>query len=282
MTTLITLRGERRAARGRVTVPLSLLFLGALLLLAALPGPLAPYSPNAADPLGTLQGPGVHHLFGTDQNGRDVLSRIVFGARPSLLSGLGAAALALAAGTALGTVAARGGRVADEAVTRFLDILMAIPGLMLALLVITITGTGTANVVLAVGVITVPVYARIVRAEILRIRGSGYVEAAVGLGRRPLAITLRHVVPNAVGPVVVLATIGVGTAIGAGATLSFLGLGPRPPAAEWGAMLADSRDYFSVAWWTAVFPGAAITLAVLSVMVVGRSLQQRLEGRLPR
>lgn len=268
-----------RGPRVRAGLWLGTAVLAALVLVACVPGLLAPHSPTEADPLTTLLPPGPHHLLGTDQNGRDVLSRMVHGARPSLLSGLGASGLALVGGTVLGLLAARGGRIADQAVTRGLDVFMAIPGLLLALLVIAVAGPGTLNVVLAVAVLTMPVYARIVRAQILQISRSGYVEGAVTLGLHPAAIVWRHVLPNALGPVLVLATLGVGSAIGAGSTLSFLGLGPRPPAPEWGAMLADSRGYYAVAWWTAVFPGIAITGSVLAITVVGRHLQRRVEGR---
>ncbi|MDL4771544.1 MULTISPECIES: ABC transporter permease [Thermomonosporaceae] len=268
-----------RRPRVRAGLWLGAAVLAALVLVALVPSLLAPHSPTEADPLRTLLPPGAHHPLGTDQNGRDVLSRMVHGARPSLLSGLGASGLALLGGTALGLLAARGGRVADQVVTRGLDVFMAIPGLLLALLVIAVAGPGTLNVVLAVAVLTMPVYARIVRAQILQISRSGYVEGAVTLGVRPAAIVWRHVLPNALGPVLVLATLGVGSAIGAGSTLSFLGLGPRPPAPEWGAMLADSRGYYAVAWWTAVFPGVAITGSVLAITVVGRHLQRRVEGR---
>jgi peptide/nickel transport system permease protein len=263
----------------RIGFWLGVLVLAVLVVAAIVPGALAPHSPDAADPLLTLARPSARFLFGTDQNGRDVFSRVVFGVRQSLLTGVGASALALLGGTVLGVLATQGGRLADEVVTRLLDVQMAIPGMTLALLVIAVTGTGTGSVVVAVAVITIPGYARIVRGQILQIRRSGYVEAAVALGQRPSTITIRHVVPNALGPVLVLATIGVGAAIGAGASLSFLGLGGQGGAPEWGAMLAGSRDYFAVAWWAAVFPGLAITITVLAVTVVGRHLQKRIEGR---
>lgn len=284
MTALVTASPAARGG-GRRVRPLTLVAavtLVLLVVLALVPGLFAPHSPTSADPGRTLLGPSGAHPLGTDQNGRDVLSRLVFGARPTLLGGLGASALALVAGTALGVAAARGGRFADQVVTRGLDVLMAVPGLLLALLVITVVGPGAGGVVVAVAITSLPVYARLVRAEVMRIGRSGYVTGAVVLGRSPGGIVLRHMLPNALGPVLAMATVGVGGAIGMGATLSFLGLGPQPPAPEWGAMLADSRDYFAVAWWTAVSPGVAITGTVLAVTVFGRHLRLRAEGRLPR
>jgi peptide/nickel transport system permease protein len=218
-------------------------------------------------------------LLGTDENGRDVLTRIVHGATASLLTGLGASALALIVGTALGVLAAQGGKWLDPIVMRVVDILLAIPGILLVLVVIAVLGKGTLNVVIGIALFSVPGYARVVRSEILVIRRSGFVDAAVSLGIPRWRIILTHIVPNAVRPVLILATIGVGSAIGAGASLSFLGLGPQPPAPEWGAMLAASQSYFSVAWWAALFPGIAITVSVLSITVVGQYIQRRMDGR---
>jgi peptide/nickel transport system permease protein len=262
-----------------VTVVAASVVLLALVVSAVWPGLFAPGSPLAADPLASLEPPSAAHWFGTDENGRDILTRIVHGATPSLLTGLGASALALVVGTVLGVAAAQGGRWVDSVVMRVVDILLAIPGILLVLVVIAVLGPGTGNVIIGIALFSVPGYARVVRAEILLIRRSGYVDAAVSLGISRPRIVLVHVIPNAIRPVLILATIGVGSAIGAGASLSFLGLGPQPPAPEWGAMLAASQGYFSVAWWAALFPGLAITAAVLSITVVGQYLQRRLDRR---
>ncbi|MFE3877367.1 ABC transporter permease [Kitasatospora sp. NPDC059146] len=254
-----------------------------LLLLAALaPGLFGGAGPDAANPADTLLPPGSAHWMGTDENGRDVYSRVVHGARPSLLIGLAASALALAAGTLVGVLAAQGGRAVDRIAGLLLDVLLSVPGVLLVLLVVAVLGTGTGNLVAGLALVTLPGYARLVRAEVLRVRGTGYVEAATVLGWSRLQVVLRHVVPNAVGPLLALATVGVGGMIVTGSALSFLGLGPQPPTAEWGAMLAGSGDYVQVAWWTAVFPGAAITLTVLAVSAVGQWLQDRAEGRVAR
>ncbi|HVW44896.1 MAG TPA: ABC transporter permease [Amycolatopsis sp.] len=261
---------------------LSFAFLIVVVLAALVPHLFTHVDPDAADPAATLLGPGGGHPLGTDQNGRDLFARIVHGAAPSLLIGLGASALGLAAGTVLGVLAAQSGRIGDELVSRLLDVLLSIPGLLLVILVVAVLGAGTGTSVVGLAVIVAPANARLVRGEILRIRGSAFVEAAHALGWPRWQVVLRHVVPNAVGPVLVLATISVGGTISAGASLSFLGLGPQPPTAEWGAMLAASRDYFAVAWWPAIFPGLALTATVLAITVTGGYLQQRLEGRAGR
>jgi peptide/nickel transport system permease protein len=235
--------------------------------------------PDGADIAATLTGPSSAHWLGTDQNGRDVYARIIHGTQLSLLIGVGASALALVVGSTLGVLAAQGGRLFNGAVNRLLEVFLAIPGLLLVLLLIAFLGPGTRNSIFALALITTPGYARLVRGEVVRLRGATFIEAAAGLGWRRSQVVLRHLVPNALGPVLVLATISVGAAIGTGSSLSFLGLGPQAPASEWGAMLSASRGYFQVAWWTAVLPGLAITLTVLSVTVLGRHLQQRADGR---
>jgi peptide/nickel transport system permease protein len=280
--------GRRRATgrvlgvvRSRPAVTISVIVLAAVVLAAVWPTLFTDVDPNAGHPEDTLLAPGAGHLFGTDQNGRDLFARVVHAARPSLLIGLSASALALAIGTLVGVLAAAGGRRTDWVFSRLLDVLLSVPGLLLVLLVIAVRGPGTTTTIVAVALISIPGYARLVRGETLRLRGSAFVESARSLGWSHSAVVLRHIVPNALGPVLVLATIGVGSTIGIVASLSFLGLGPQPPTAEWGSMLATSRDYFSVAWWPAVFPGLAITLTVLAVTVVGQHLQHRLEGRGP-
>ncbi|BAJ32322.1 MULTISPECIES: ABC transporter permease [Kitasatospora] len=252
----------------------------ALIVLAALaPGLFASASPTAIDPVNALQGPGSAHLLGTDQLGRDLWSRLVHGAGPALSIGFGSTVIAMAGGAVLGLAAALGGRWADQLLMRAADVLLALPATLLALLAIAVLGTGTGNLVLALGFALVPGYGRMVRSEALLVRRSGYVEAAVALGvPRPLLI-LRHVLPNSLAPLLTLATVGFGTALIAASALSFLGLGPRPPSPEWGAMLAEGRGFLETAWWLGVFPGAAVTVTVVAVTVVGRHLQQRFTRR---
>lgn len=267
--------------RLRPGVILSFVFLIVLVSAAIWPHLFASLDPNAADIQQTLAAPSGSHWFGTDQNGRDIYARVVTGTRLSLLIGVTSSALGLVAGSVLGVLAAQGRPLLNALVNRLLDIFLSIPSLLFVLLVIAILGPGTRNEIVGLAIITAPGYARVVRGEVIRIRGSAYLEAARALGWPHWQVTLRHLVPNALGPVLVLATIGVGATIGTGSALSFLGLGPQAPTAEWGAMLSSSRDYFAVSWWPAIFPGLAITLTVLAVTVAGHFLQLRLEGRTP-
>ena len=255
--------------------------LALLAVAVAAPGMLAGADPLAADPADALVPPGAEHWFGTDHLGRDLLSRVVHGARHSLSIGLAATALAVAAGVLLGLAAGLSPKWLDEALARGFDVLSTLPELLLALLVVAVTGPGTMNVIFAIAIAQVPNYARVVRAQTFVVRRSGYVEQAVTFGRPRLAITAGHVLPNVLGPIPVLATIGLGQAVIASSGLSFLGMGPQPPAAEWGAMLSEARNYLRVAWWEAFFPGLAITLTVVCLTVVGRRLQRRFEGRTP-
>jgi peptide/nickel transport system permease protein len=251
-----------------------------LIAVAALwPGLLTGASPNAVNPLIALQGPGASHLFGTDELGRDEFTRVVYGTRASLGVGLGATALALFLGSTAGVVAAAAGRAADELIMRLCDILLSFPGLLLALLVVAVLGPGTANAAIAIGLSVAPGFAKLVRGQAMVIRRSDYVSAAVTFGRRRSEIYLRHVAPNALAPVLVLATVTVGGAIVAGSSLSFLGLGPQPPTPDWGSMLADGQNYLAVSWAIAVFPGLAVTATVVSLTVVGGFLRRRFEGR---
>lgn len=263
----------------RLGLVLAAAVLAALVLAALAPHLFAGQDPLAVDSGQTLRPPSGEHLLGTDENGRDVLARIVHGTRTSLLLGFGAIAVALVCGGLLGIAAGLGNRLVENVIMRLSDIGLAFPELLLALVVITVAGGGTGNAMLAIGVANIPNYARLVRAQTLAIRRSSYVEAAYALGLSAPRVILRHVLPNAVKPVLILATIGVGTALVAGSALSFLGLGTPPPEPEWGSMLSTARNFISRAWWYGVFPGAAITLTVISVTVVGRALRLRSEGR---
>ncbi|MFE4690184.1 ABC transporter permease [Streptomyces sp. NPDC056749] len=275
-----------RGAGPLSSVPLTVLLSGALLvvilLVAVAPGLFTGVSPAAIDPLAALQGPSSAHWLGTDQLGRDLFTRILYGARPSLLLGFGSTVIAVAGGAVIGLAAALGGRATDQLLMRLADILLALPALLLALLVVTVLGSGTVNVMTAIGIAFVPGYARLVRAEAVVVRRSGYVESAVALGLPRRQIVLRHVLPNALAPVLTLATVGFGTALISASGLSFLGLGPAAPSPEWGALLSAGRDFLQTAWWIGVFPGAAVTTTVIAVNVVGRFAQQRFTRRTTR
>ncbi|PWB98405.1 ABC transporter permease [Homoserinimonas hongtaonis] len=274
----VTVRGNSRARPGaRVTLgeALSGGILALLLVAAIAPQLLAPGDPLAVHPLESFRPPSWGHLFGTDESGRDIFTRVVHGARPSLLIGLAATAIGVGLALILGTLGALSNRVVDFATTRIVEVLFALPGLLLALVFIAIAGPGILTTTIAVGLSTAPGYARIIRGRILAVRESEYIDAAVVLGRSPWFITSRHIIPNALAPVFVLATLGVGQAIVWASSLSYLGLGAVPPAAEWGAMLSAGRTYMSVAWWMTVFPGLAIVATAAAATTLGRSIQAR-------
>jgi peptide/nickel transport system permease protein len=271
----------RRARLPRPGLALAVLFLVLVAVAAVAPDLLAPQDPLAvgADPGFVPAFFSPAHPLGTDQDGRDVFSRLVHGTGPSLSIGLGATGLAVAAGTALGLLAGLGTRWTDGFVMRVLDIVLAIPELLLALVVVALLGTGTANALIAVAVASTPYYARLVRAQTHVVRRSGYVEAATALGVPRAAVIRRHVLPNSIKPMLVLATIRVGVTIAVGASLSFLGLGTKPPAPEWGSMLSTGVQYISIDWMLVAVPGVTITLTVLAITVLGRDLRRRAEGR---
>lgn len=263
------------AARGRRAVPVGLVLawavIATVLLWAVLPGVLAPFDAYTSVAAG-LQAPGGEHLFGTDANGRDLFSRVVHGASESLAGAVVAVAVGLTAGTALGIVAGTVGGSVEEVLMRVVDVLLAIPGLLLALTVVVLLGPGTVNAALAVGVGAVAGFARLVRAEVVQVRATEYVEAAYGSGGRVLSVLWRHVLRNSLRPVVALAAMQLGTAILALSTLGFLGYGVTPPDPEWGMIIAQGRDLLAAAWWVTTLPGLVIVAVVLSANRVSRSL----------
>ncbi|QXH33341.1 ABC transporter permease [Pseudomonas muyukensis] len=265
----------------RPGITLAWLILALILLAVALPNGLSPTDPLAADARLAYLPPNATFWLGTDENGRDVLSRLIHGTRPSLYIGLAATLVGLGLGTSLGLLAGLAPAWLDNLLMRAVDVLLAFPDLLLALVIITLFGQGTSNLILAVGIASVPRYARLVRAQALTIRHAGFVEAAVTLGRRRSAVLLAHVLPNAVQPVLILACIGLGGAITAAAALSFLGFGAPPPAPEWGAMMAVARNFMANAPWLMAWPALAITLTVISITVIGRDWLRRSEGRNP-
>lgn len=258
---------------------LSLLFLTVLMLAACFPGWLAPDDPLLADPVNAMQAPSWQHWLGTDQLGRDLLSRVIYGSRYSLLISVAAMMLAVLGGCLLGLLAGLARGVLDEAIGRTLDVISAFPDLLLALMLIAFTGPGTTNLIIALGVASVPRFARVVRAQTFLVARSGHVEQARTFGLPWRVLVWRHVLPHAIAQVPALATLGLGTAIIGTAGLSFLGMGPQPPTAEWGLMLAEGRNYLRNAWWTGVWPGVAITLTVVAVNTLGRHWQAHFEGK---
>lgn len=269
----------RRRVHPPVGVLLAIAVLAALLVIGLAPGAFTSYDPLQGDPLSALQAPSAAHPFGTDQLGRDVLSRVLHGAQYSLSLGLLATAIGLVGGIVLGVAAGYSRGLADRLISRFLDILLAFPEVLLALILITVLGPGMSSVIWAVGIGRIPGAARLVRSQVLQVRRSSYVSSAVGLGLPSLTVVARHVVPNSLGPVLVNSVLGVGVCIIFGASLSFLGLGAVPPTPEWGLMLSEARQYLSLAPWVSVWPGVFITLTVVSVTVTGRWWQQSVVSR---
>lgn len=258
----------RQLPRGLAAVVLLFFILAAIA-----PNLLAPTDPLAINPVEAFSGPGAGHLLGTDESGRDIYSRIVHGSRSSLLIGAAATAIGLGLALILGTIAGFGGRWLDFGIGRVLEVLFALPGLLLALVFIALAGPGVTTTVIAVGLTSAPGYARMIRAQIIALRSSPMVEAATVLGRSRSRILAVHILPNALAPIAVLATLGLGQAILWAAALSFLGLGAPPPAPEWGTMLSAGRTYLSLAWWMTFFPGLAIVLVAAASTVFARSLK---------
>lgn len=270
--------GLRRALRHRGAVAGAMVVL-AFTLMAILARFLVPYDPLAQDLPARLQPPGPSHWLGTDDLGRDVLSRLIAGASISLQVGLVSVALALAGGTAIGLVAAYFGNWVDEVLMRLIDVLMAFPTVLLAILVVAVLGPSLHNAMIAVAIVNVPAYARLVRGSGLAVMRQEFVESARAIGSGHLRIALRHVLPNCLTPLVVQATLGIASAILETAGLSFLGLGAQPPLPEWGAMLNGSRAFIRSAPWTVTFPGLAIVAVVLGFNLLGDGLRDLLDPR---
>jgi peptide/nickel transport system permease protein len=258
---------------------IGLLVLLAWVLIAIFASFFSPYDPIEIDFAGRV-GPSWEHPFGTDRLGRDVLSRVFFGARISLTLGVISVAIGLASGTLLGLVAGYyGGRV-ETLIMRFVDALLAFPGILLALIVIAVLGPGLVNVMIAVGISTIPEYARLARSKVLSVKELPYIEAVKGLGSAGGRIMFRHILPNISGPLIVLSTLQVGNAILVGSGLSFLGMGAQPPIPEWGLMTAEGRNFLNRAWWISTFPGLAILSAVMAMNLIGDGLREALDPRM--
>jgi peptide/nickel transport system permease protein len=263
---------------------LSLVALGTIVLigLAAVAAPLVmPYDPDAPDAERTLQPPGWRHWLGTDLYGRDQLTRIVYAGRVDLLVAVAATVMALSAGAVLGALAGYRGGWTDQFLMRGIDTVMAFPSFILAMGIAAALGNSTVNVVVAIAITHVPIYARLIRGEMLRVREMEYAEAARTVGNRHRRIVFYHLLPNCFPPVIVQATLAMGFAILTVAALSFIGLGIRPPTSEWGAMTAEGAGYIvSGEWWIFLFPGMAIMVTVLSFNLVGDTLRDLLDPRM--
>lgn len=253
----------------------------AVLVLCAVLAPiLAPYGPNEQNPRNRLQGPSAEHWFGTDELGRDILSRIIYGARISMSVGLIAICISLIGGVALGAIAGYYGGTADNIIMRCMDVLLSIPTILLNISIVAALGSGLQNVMIAIGVSSIPGYCRIVRASILSLRDQDFVEASRAAGASDFFLITRHILPNCMAPLIVQATLRIGAAILSCASMSFLGLGIVPPTAEWGSMLSTGRDFLRDAPHVCIFPGLAIMAAVFSMNLVGDGLRDALDPKL--
>ncbi|WP_083914736.1 ABC transporter permease [Ilumatobacter nonamiensis] len=270
-----------------------MVMLGILVLVAVFAPLIAPYDPNEVllgQGVTPRDAPCIHlfgcaedtpqHILGTDGNGRDEFSRILFGARVSLAAGVGAVLFAVVIGTAIGLVAGYYGRWADSVLMRLMDVLLAFPSLLLAIFIVTVFGPGLVNAIFAISIVSIPIYARVVRSTVVSLRESDFVKADIALGVSTPRIIWHRILPNSLTPLIVQATLGVATAVLEIAALSFLGLGVQPPTAEWGSMLAAERNQVFTAPHLVFFPGIAIMWNVLAFNLLGDGLRDALDPRL--
>lgn len=252
----------------------------AIVALVAITAPLiSPYGPT--DQVARrLEVPGPEHLLGTDEFGRDILSRVIYGSRISLYVGLVSVSLALVVGGAVGMVAGYFGGRTDNLLMRLVDILFAIPSLVLAIVIAGLLGPSLTNAMIAIGIVYAPIYARLVRGEVLAVRNHLYIESARAIGVGDLGLIMRHILPNITAPLIVQTTLLLSTAILAEASLSFLGLGTQPPEPSWGTMLGSGRRYMELTPWVAIAPGIAIVITVLGFNLLGDGLRDALDPRL--
>ena len=268
----------RRLLRHRVGL-IGLVIVILLILLGIFGRVAAPYDPNAIDMSARFLPPTVAHPLGTDDFGRDTLSRIMYGARISLQVGIIAVSIAATVGTLLGLLAGYGNRLLDEVIMRSMDVLFAFPAILLAIAILAALGKGVANAMIAIGVVYIPIFARIARGEVLSIRNEEFIEAAEASGAGHARILFKHILPNAMGPLIVETSLSLAFAILAEAALSFFGLGTQPPDPSWGRMLSEGRAYFQQSIWMGFFPGLAIMLTVMGFNFLGDGLRDAMDPR---
>lgn len=272
----------RHVARGFLRNPGAVVggvVLLALVLTALLAPFIAPHDPYDIFP-DRLVAPSAQYPLGTDALGRCVLSRLIYGGRISLQVGLTSVGIAAVIGTTLGLIAGYVEGHVDNVIMRFMDVLLAFPGLLLAITIVAVLGPSLFNLMIAIGIATVPQYTRLVRGSTLSVKQEEYILACQAQGASSFRVVFRHVLPNIASPIIVLATLGVASAILSAAALSFIGLGPSPPTAEWGSMLSGARNYIRRAWWLVTFPGLAIILSVLAINMIGDGLRDALDPQL--
>ena len=269
----------RRFLRHKGAVTGSVLLL-VLMAMAALAPSLAPYDPIAQDQRASLTPPSLAHPLGTDVFGRDIFSRVIWGGRQSLRVGLLAVVVGATVGSLLGLLAGYYEGWTGTLILRLTDLLLALPGILLALTIVAATGPSLENLIVAVGVSSLPAYVRIVNGAVLDVKTRAFIEASRASGATDPRLIRRHIIPNILAPVIVLTTLGLGNALLVAATLSFLGLGAQPPTPEWGAMLSQGREFIFGYWWIATFPGVAILMAAIGANLLGEGLRDLLDPRL--
>ena len=266
--------GNGLRAHSSVSTTLAGLFTVVILIASLLPSVVTRKDPYATDPVHMFQAPSAEHWFGTDQLGRDLFARTVYGAHATVTASLLSLAIAVVGGLIIGIASAYVGGFVDTVLMRSVDVLLSIPGLLLSITIVTAIGFGTTPVAVAIGVASLPGFARTTRAQTLKIKNHAYVEAAVVSGVSPLRIVFSHILRNVLGPVSVLAMLEFGAVIMSVATLSFLGFGAKPPAAEWGSLINDGRNYLITSPWISLIPGFVVVLTVLSATVLANNLKR--------
>lgn len=272
-------RFASRFLRSRNVMAGSLVLLAVIVLVALAPA-ISPYEPTQQLRRHRLQPPSADFLFGTDNLGRDILTRILYGGQVSLQVGIVSVAIGATLGTLLGLLAGYLGGWADVLIMRYIDMMLAFPGILLALVIIAVLGRNLQNVMIAVGLSSIPVYTRVVRGSTLALKQVAFIVAAQALGGSSARVMARHILPNVLAPIIVAATNGVAGAIIAGAALSFLGLGQQPPDPDWGLMLNEGREFIRAAAWVTTYPGLAIMVTVLAINLLGDGLRDILDPRL--
>ena len=270
---------RRRFAKNKGAI-LGLGFIVILVVCALIPSVIAPYGFDDQQLSRRFQSPSWSHLFGTDEYGRDIFSRVVYGCRISLTLGLVSVTISCVLGIILGCISGYYGKVVDNVIMRVIDIMLSIPNILLAVSIVAALGTSFFNLMLAIGIGAVPGYARVVRASILSVKEQEYIEAARSNGASDWRIITRHIIPNCMAPIIVQATMSIASAVLSAAGMSFIGLGIMPPTPEWGSMLASGRAYIRDYWYVVTFPGLAIMLTVFSINLLGDGLRDALDPRL--
>lgn len=272
-------KAYRQLKRNKLAIA-GTIFIIALFIVAAFAPLIAPYSPFKTDFFRTLEGPSAEHWLGTDDLGRDVFSRLLYGARISITIGFISVAIGLIVGVPIGAVSGYYGGKIDMFVQRLVDIMMAFPGMLLAIIIVAVMGVGLVNAMIAVGIVSIPTYIRLVRGSVLSIKNREFVQAAKAIGVRESVIIFKHILPHCLAPIIVQSSLQIGVAILWAAGLGFLGLGAQAPTPEWGAMLSQGRGYIRTAHHVTTYPGIAIMLSVLGFNLLGDGLRDALDPKM--